>query len=497
MSNSIEKIVIVGGGSAGWMSASLLAKQLSNKCQIILVESDDIGTVGVGEATINTFKRFNKALGLDEKEFLKATNGTFKLGIQFKGWQKDGKDYFHPFGEYGVDFDAIPLHYYWLKEQAEGRTSNLDDYAFAWHLAKNNKFSHPQQERRLIQSTYDYGYHFDATLYANYLRKYSEKLGVKRVEGIVEQVKVNPDSNFIENIKLKSGEVIAADLFIDCTGFKALLIDKTLKVGFDDWSHWLPCNKAWAVQTELTTELTPYTKSIAQKAGWHWRIPLQNRVGNGHVFCDEYIDDKSALDSLLASVEGKLLTEPRLLKFKTGKRKKIWHKNCVAIGLSAGFLEPLESTSLHLIQQGITRLLALFPDKAFSPLLEQEYNRITSAEYESIRDFLILHYCANEKKEHEFWRHCANMELPETLQYKIDHFKAAGHIVSLGADLFKNPSWLAVFIGQGIQPKQEFSLLVHKDVDHEKYLASLLKVMKETADSFPSQNDFIKKYLQV
>ena len=490
--SNIQSIVIVGGGSAGWMTAAALSSTLSDKCQITLIESEDIGTVGVGEATIPPIKLFNQKLGINEKEFINNTQGSFKLGIQFIDWAKKGHSYFHPFGKYGRDFDFVKLHQYWLRENINGNAPSFDEFSMAWCLAKSNKFSIPSRDPKLVQSTYDYAYHFDASSYANYLQKLSKGRGTTRVEGKVKEVILRETDGFIESVKLASGQLISADLFIDCSGFSALLIEGALETGFTDWSHWLKCNSAVTVASENAGPLLPYTKSIAHDAGWQWKIPLQHRTGNGYVYCDKYINNEQAIDTLLANIEGKVLHEPRKLTFTTGHRNKFWNKNCVAIGLSAGFMEPLESTSLHLIQSAITRLLALFPDKSFNTLAIQEYNRITQIEYEDIRDFLILHYCVTERRDTDFWRDCSSMTIPDNLQYKIDHFRTSGRVVAKGTELFQNPSWLAVYIGQMIKPEGYDPLVDERtSVNANKILTNLRRTMLDTAETFPTHQQFI------
>jgi len=491
---AVKKILIVGGGSAGWMTAASLANSLGGNCAIELVESTEIGVVGVGEATIPPIKLFNQKLGLDENEFIKATQGTFKLGIEFVNWGKQGHRYFHPFGDYGAPFDAVQLHHYWLQARARGDITSLDDYSFAWVAGKAGKFHPPAQDRRMVQSTFDYAYHFDAVLYAGYLRRFAEKRGVKHTEGKIINVSHDPESGFISGVTLENGTSLEADFFIDCSGFRGLLIEGALETGYDDWTHWLPCNRAVAVPCKHGGDFTPYTRSTAREAGWQWRIPLQHRIGNGYVYCSEYISDDEATATLMANLDGEALTDPRPLQFTTGRRKKFWHKNCVAIGLSAGFMEPLESTSLHLIQAGITRLLALFPNSKADKLAEEEYNRLTGLEYEATRDFLILHYCATERKDTPLWNYCRHMEIPENLQYKIDHFREAGRIVASDFELFRNPSWLAVFIGQLVQPKSYDPLADMRGIDGARRLAGLRRVMQEAANQMPSHQDYINRY---
>jgi len=496
----INRIAIIGGGSAGWMAAAALSNTLQGSCRITLVESDQIGTVGVGEATIPPIKIFNQKLGIDENEFIRQTQGTFKLGIQFVNWARQGHRYFHPFGQFGAEFDVVPLHHHWLKARSQGDSTSLDEYSMAWYAAQYGKFNRPTKDPALVQSTYDYAYHFDAGLYAKYLRKYAEKRGVIRREGRVTDVELNSNNGFIDKVKLEDGQEVPADLFIDCSGFQGLLIEGALKTGYEDWSRWLPCDRAVAVPCEAAAmhsakALAPYTCSTAREAGWQWRIPLQHRTGNGYVYCSQYISDDEASATVLDNLDGKPLAEPRLLRFTTGRRKHFWSRNCVAIGLAAGFMEPLESTSLHLIQTGISRLLALFPDRDFDPLAIEEYNRLTQLEYETVRDFLILHYHANERDDSPLWRECAAMSIPTSLKYKLDHFRSYGRIVSTRAELFQNPSWLAVMIGQCVWPQRYDPLVDQRtQVDAASRLAGLRKVIREVAQVMPTHQQYIDKY---
>ncbi|MEQ9316711.1 MAG: tryptophan 7-halogenase [Henriciella sp.] len=494
-SRPVRKVVIVGGGSAGWMTAAALANATQGACEITLIESEEIGTVGVGEATIPPVKYFNARLGIDEATFLKETSGTFKLGIQFIDWKRQGHAYFHPFGQYGADFDEVPFYQYWMREFVAGRVSDLDNYSMAWAAAHAGKFQPPPQDKRLIQSTMDYAYHFDATLYARYLRKYAEQLGVRRIEGRVSSATKDSDTGFVKSVTMADGKAFEGDLFIDCTGFFGLLIEKTLNTGFEDWSHWLPCNRAVAVPCKPGGKIDPYTKSTAKKAGWQWRIPLQHRIGNGYVYCDKYLSPEDAEKELLASIEGAPMAPPKHLRFQTGRRRKFWNANVVAIGLSAGFMEPLESTSLHLIQYGIMRLIALFPDAGMSPLLQEEYNALTIAEYERIRDFLILHYKATERRDDEFWRYCADMDIPDRLQYKIDHFQTHGMIVSDERELFNNPSWIAVYIGQGIHPKRAPALSgLRQHVPVSERMKQVRDAMDSAVAALPTHEEFLARY---
>lgn len=494
-SQNIGSIVIVGGGSAGWMTAAALANAVGSSCRITLIESEEIGTIGVGEATIPPIKYFNQRLGIDEATFVRETHGTFKLGIEFADWSRLGHSYFHPFGQYGAEFDTVPFYHYWMREHLAGDLTPIDDYSMAWAAAKAGKFSHPAQDKRLIQSTFDYAYHFDATLYAKFLRGYAEARGVQRVEGRVVDVTRWGERGFISSVTMQDEREIHGDFFVDCTGFFGLLIEKTLRTGYEDWSHWLPCDRAVAVACEKTSPARPYTRSTAREAGWQWRIPLQHRTGNGYVHCSQFISEQDATATLLAHLDGAPLAEPRMLSFTTGRRKKFWHGNCVAIGLSAGFMEPLESTSLHLIQYGIMRLIALFPDKHVSPLLEEEYNALTIAEYERIRDFLILHYKATARQDSALWRYCANMEIPDRLAYKIAHFRREGRVVSDERELFHNPSWIAVYLGQDILPERAPAMAsMRPQVPVQERLAAIRSAMSEAVAVMPDHEAFIARY---
>jgi tryptophan halogenase len=491
----LKSITIVGGGSAGWMTAAALAQAVGGACTITLIESEAIGTVGVGEATIPPIRNFNQRLGIDEATFVRETQGSFKLGIEFVGWGREGHRYFHPFGQYGAEFDTVPFYHHWMREHLEGRAPGpIDDFSMCWAMAKAGKFAHPSPDRRLIQSTFDYAYHFDAGLYAAFLRRYAEARGVTRVEGKVVDVTLRGTDGFIEAVTLDNGTRIGGELFVDCSGFRGLLIEEALGAGYDNWQHWLPCDRAVAVPCERG-EFTPYTRSTARTAGWQWRIPLQHRTGNGYVHCSQFISEDEAATTLLRNLDGKAMADPRPLSFVTGKRAEFWKKNCVAIGLAAGFMEPLESTSLHLIQYGILRLIALLPDASMSPLLLREYNAQTAREYELIRDFLILHYKATERQDSELWRYCAAMPIPDSLQYKIDHFRAHGTLVAETHELFANPSWIAVYLGQGITPERAPALAHMRDnVPVAERLGQIRRAMDEAVAAMPSHEAFIARH---
>jgi tryptophan halogenase len=492
----LKSIVIVGGGSAGWMTAAALADAIGESCTITLIESESIGTVGVGEATIPPIRTFNQRIGIDEASFVKETAGSYKLGIQFVDWARMGHSYFHPFGQYGAEFDKVPFYHFWMREHLAGNIAGqIDDFSMCWAMAKAGKFAHPQPDRRKIQSTFDYAYHFDAGLYAAFLRRLSEARGVRRLEGQVVEVTQRGEDGFIESVTLSNGSEVAGELFIDCSGFRGLLIEDTLQAGYENWQHWLPCDRAIAVPCEKQAKITPYTRSTAKAAGWQWRIPLQHRTGNGYVHCSDFISEDAATQTLLGALDGAPLADPRTLRFVTGRRRKFWDRNCVAIGLSAGFMEPLESTSLHLIQYGILRLIALLPDSEMSPLLAREYNAQTTAEYERIRDFLILHYKATTRDDAELWRYCSAMEIPDSLQYKIDHFRNYGLLVSDERELFANPSWIAVYLGQDITPRRAPAITEMRDgVPVAERMQMIARAMEEAVAEMPSHADFLARH---
>ncbi|MDB6100543.1 MAG: tryptophan 7-halogenase, partial [Gammaproteobacteria bacterium] len=411
----IRSVVIVGGGTSGWMSAAALARLIPHAgVSVTLIESDEIGTVGVGEATIPSIRTYNGLLGLDENDFVRNTQGTFKLGIEFVDWHRQGSRYIHPFGVYGVDLQAIKFHQFWLKLSQLGDTGvgELGDYNLCTVAAAENRFMRPEGGPGSVLATLRYAFHFDANLYAKYLRQYSDARGVVRIEGKIVQVNLRPEDGFISGVTLQDGRLVEGDLFLDCSGFRGLLIAQTLNVGFEDWSHWLPCNRAVAVPCESVVPLLPYTRSTADAAGWRWRIPLQHRIGNGYVYCNEFISDEAARIRLVSQLDGAARAEPRVLSFTAGHRRKFWEKNCVAMGLAGGFIEPLESTSIHLIHTGIAKLLALFPDRAFTAAEINTYNRDVIEQYQWVRDFIILHYKATERDDSAFWRRCRDMQIP-------------------------------------------------------------------------------------
>lgn len=452
----IKNVVIVGGGTAGWMTASAFARHLPEACKITLIESDQIAKVGVGEATIPVIRTFNSALGIDEKEFMRRTNATFKLGIRFENWARKGDAYNHAFGHFGYPIDDISFHHFWLKLNQSDPGASIFDYNVPAVASEMNRYAHRQYSDQELGSRYFYAFQFDAHLYAAYLSEWSQSRGVVRREGKITDVTTNSENGFIESVSLENGETVEGDLFIDCSGFRGLLINQALGVDFLDWSHWLPCNRAWAVSTAYASSesiIPPYTRARALTAGWQWRIPLQHRSGDGNVFCNDFISEDEARAQLLENVEGEPLGEPRMLKFTTGKREKLWSKNCVAIGLSAGFLEPLESTSIALIQGAIMLLLKHFPDEGFDPVREDEFNRRMQEKYEESRNFLILHYHATERTDTDFWNYCRTMSIPDELRHRIDLFRKTGVVSFNKADLFLEHNWLAVLFGQRIMPE--------------------------------------------
>jgi tryptophan halogenase len=491
----ITKIVIIGGGTSGWMSAAALARMIEHAgVSVTLIESDDIGTVGVGEATIPSIRTFNAMLGLDENDFVANTQGTFKLGIEFVDWYRQGSRYIHPFGTYGVDFQGIRFHQFWLKLKRRGEASlgDISEFNLCTTAAVLNRFMRPKGGKDSVLASLGYAFHFDAGLYARYLRKYSEALGVRRIEGKIVDVRLRPDDGFIDSVVLDHGRVVEGELFLDCSGFRSLLIGQTYKIDFQDWSHWLPCNRAVAVPCDRTSPLLPYTRSTADTAGWRWRIPLQHRTGNGYVYCSDYLADDDARARLLGNLDGAPQADPRVLKFTAGCRRKFWVKNCIAIGLAGGFLEPLESTSIHLVQTGISKLMVLFPDRGFSATEIDAYNGYALQEYERVRDFLILHYKATLRDDTPFWRRCRDMSIPDSLQQKIELFSAKGRALPTPDDLFTEHSWIAVMLGQGVEPQGYDPLVDALPVENLRRLVRHARdVVSKTALAMPLHQAFI------
>lgn len=496
MADTIKSIVIVGGGTAGWMAASAMSTLLSRTgASIRLIESEQIGTVGVGEATIPQIALFNQILGIDETDFIKKTSATFKLGIEFVDWNKKGESYIHPFGGYGIDMEGVHFHHFWLKSKELGNEHPIGDYCIQDYAAKRNKFMRPENIPQSPLASIAYAFQFDAGLYAAYLRDIAESRGVIRTEGLITSVQTRETDGFIESITLESGEVVEGELFIDCSGFKGLLIEGALKAGYEDWSKWLPVNRAVAVACEQTTDPIPYTRATARDAGWQWRIPLQHRLGNGYVYCDKFVTPEQAEAELLASLEGEPLSKPKHLSFTTGHRKKFWDKNCVALGLAAGFMEPLESTSIHLVQSGIARLMAMFPDTRMRPENSDYYNQRTLEEYTRVRDFLVLHYVVSERDDTPFWRHVRNVKLPAKLAEKIATFKATGRTYREDLELFNETSWLAVMLGQGMTPEGHHPIT--SVLDDAEILSRLDQIRTSVVNSekvMPAHIDYIRQH---
>ncbi|MEM7780925.1 MAG: tryptophan halogenase family protein [Pseudomonadota bacterium] len=490
---NVQKLVIVGGGTAGWICAAAFARLMGKAIEIELVESDAIGTVGVGEATIPQIIRLNTILGLDERDFVTRTKGTFKLGIEFVDWGKLGTRYLHTFGDAGMNLASVPFHQYWKRAAASGHDKDLWHYSLHQVAADQAKFGKLDRVGNTPMTGLAYAYHFDASLYAAYLREYSEKRGVTRTEGIVSQVSRDPESGDITSIALDNGAEVSGDFFVDCTGFRALLLGQELGVGYQDWSHWLPCNSAQAVPSERLETLVPYTRATAKTAGWQWRIPLQHRTGNGHVYCSDFTSDDEAGETLLAGLDTKPLADPRPIRFTTGRRDQFWSHNCAAIGLASGFLEPLESTSIHLIQSHVSRLLQLFPAQGGDAEKERaEYNRRCANEFEQIRDFLILHYCQTEREDTEFWRYCRNMAVPDSLTHKRELFASSGRIGRDADDLFREASWVQVMLGQGVTPTSYDPMANGlDDAQLAEFLGNVRTVIERAVASLPTHEQFL------
>jgi tryptophan halogenase len=491
----IRRVVIVGGGTAGWMTAAAMAQVMGAlpDLSIELVESDAIGTVGVGEATIPQITLFNNLLGLDEVQFMRETNATYKLGIEFVDWRRIGHRYIHPFGTYGIDMMGIEFHHHWLKGRMLGDTSELDDYSMSVVAARNSKFLRPQPEARNSPiSKIAYAFQFDAGLYARFLRRFSEARGVTRTEGRITRVEQHAETGFVTAVALEDGRQVAGDLFIDCSGFRSLLLGGTLGVGYEDWTRWLPCDRAMAVPCESSGDQQPITRSTARTAGWQWRIPLQHRTGNGYVYSSAHLSDDEAAATLLANLDAPALADPKPIRFTAGHRHRAWEKNVVAMGLAGGFLEPLESTSIHLIQSGIARLMSLFPTQGFHPREIDRYNRESVKEYIDIRDFLILHYKATERDDSDFWRDCRTLTPPEGLQEKLAMFRSNGRVFREHEELFTETSWLSVMVGQGIDAggyHPAADLL--PDDETLKRLSHIRAIIADTAERMPTQRDFL------
>ncbi|HLU06652.1 MAG TPA: tryptophan halogenase family protein [Woeseiaceae bacterium] len=495
MPAKVETVVIVGGGTAGWITAALLIKILGNAVRIKLVESEQIGTVGVGEATIPPILTLNKALGLDEAEFLRETKGAIKLGIEFVNWKRKGDRYMHAFGHIGKDFPFCSFHHFWTRGHLEGLPGSLWDYSFGYQSAIRNRFAKLERLPGANLQGLVYAYHFDASLYAGYLRKFSERLGVERIEGVIEDAVIDAETGFIRSVALHDGPAIEGDLFVDCSGFRGLLIGQKLDVNYEDWSHWLPCDRAMAVPCESVTPLTPYTRSTAHDAGWQWRIPLQHRIGNGMVYSSAHMSDEEARALLLGNLDGAPLADPFILRFRTGRRDLQWSRNCVSIGLAGGFLEPLESTSIHMIQSAVIRLIKHFPHAGIHQTGIDEYNRQSKMEWEYVRDFIILHYYLNQRDDSEFWRDCSRMAIPDTLARRMELFEATGKVFREQDELFTEVAWQQVMIGQGLLPR-DYHPLVDALSKHQlaEFLDNLKKIIDEAVASLPDHAQFLEQY---
>jgi tryptophan halogenase len=487
-STKVKKVVIVGGGTAGWMTAASLAKLIGKNLDITLIESDEIGTVGVGEATIPTMMTLHQLLKINEQEFMAEVQATFKLGISFENWKNVDQSYIHSFGFTGQDCWAAGFQHFWLKGKERGISKEFGDYSVELQAAKANKFA------VLPNNGLNYAYHIDASLYAKFLRRLAERHNTKRVEGKITVVNQH-DNGDIKSVVLASGKIIQGDLFIDCSGFAGLLIEKTLNTEFEDWSQWLPCDSAIAVQTRSVRDPIPYTRAIARESGWQWRIPLQSRVGNGLVFCSKYLTDQEATQTLLSNLEGEVLTEPRVIKFRTGQRTQHWNRNCIALGLAGGFVEPLESTSIHLIQRGIIRLMQMFPfDGVVEPDV-QEFNTQMKDEFYFIRDFIVMHYHLTERTDTEFWRHCKTMKIPDSLQHRLDLFKKTGRIFQQAGDVFAENSWSQVMLGQGLIPEHYHPIVdMMSDDELEQFLKKISISVEQTVSQLPSHQQFLSQY---
>ncbi|MCH2055714.1 MAG: tryptophan 7-halogenase [Thalassotalea sp.] len=493
MESKIKKIVILGGGTSGWISAALLKKLLANAVDVELVESEQIGTVGVGEATIPPIQVLNSVLGINEAEFLRETKATMKLAIRFENWKQQGHQYYHSFGAIGKSMAFCHFHHLLKRGGCLEDESQLWDYDLNYLCAEAGKFAKIKTKDPI--NDMPYAYHFDAGLYAQYLRKFSENLGVVRTEGMVEQVIQSEQTGDIQSLVLKDGSKVSGDLFLDCSGFKGLLIQDTLRTGYEDWSHWLQCDTAIAVPSERHENTAPYTRSIAHSAGWQWRIPLQHRNGNGLVFSSSHYSEAEATDILMSNLDTKPLADPKLIRFQTGRRYKQWNKNVIAVGLSSGFLEPLESTSIHLIQSAVVRLIHLFPHQGITSDLVDEYNRQSQIEFEQIRDFLILHYHVTERTDSKFWRDMRSMAIPDSLQLKIDLFKENGRLFRDQNDLFLENSWLQVMVGQGIIPNDYHPMANSMPLTYiEETLKKIKAIKADPVSKLPSHDEFLNHY---
>ncbi|MCV2365110.1 tryptophan 7-halogenase [Paucibacter sp. DJ1R-11] len=485
----VRRVVIAGGGTAGWMVAALMGKLMGKLLDIRLVESEEIGTVGVGEATIPALHTYHELLGLNEAEFMASTQATFKLGIKFEGWKVPGEDYIHSFGLTGKDHWSAGFQHFWLKGRERGLAAPYGEYCLELRAAEEQRFAH------LPNNGMNYAYHLDATRYARFLRGLAEAHGVRRIEGKIAAVlREQPGEGDLTALQMEDGSRIEGDLFVDCTGFRALLLGQALGVGYEDWSHWLPCDRAVAVQTAAVREAPPYTRSIAHPFGWQWRIPLQHRVGNGLVYSSRELSDAEAPDMLRRHVEGELITEPRLLRFQPGQRHEVWHRNCVAMGLASGFIEPLESTSIHLVQRAAIRLMRLFPAGGIREVDVREFNQQTTQDLQHIRDFIILHYHVTERDDSALWRHVRTMAVPETLRHRIELFRETARVFRPLDELFAENSWIQVMMGQGITPQHHHpvaDLMGDDELSH--FLASIRTQVSRQLAGLPPHQAYVER----
>lgn len=487
--NLPRRIVIAGGGTAGWMTAAALARTLGPVATVTLVESEQIGTIGVGESTIPPLVAYNRILGINEADFMRATQATFKLGINFENWRVPGEAYFHSFGGTGKDHWSAGFQHFWMNGLTRGHTAPYSEYCLELKAAEAGRFAHLPEDRM------NYAYQLDSGLYARFLRTMAEADGTKRTEGKIAQVQLDGESGDIAALLLESGERIEGDLFIDCTGFRALLIEGALRVGYDDWTHWLPCDSAIAIQTASVRPPVPYTRAIAHEAGWQWRIPLQHRQGNGVVYCSDFLGHDAALEKLLSTVEGEKLVKPNHIRFRTGARRKQWHRNCVAVGLSGGFMEPLESTSIHLIQRAILRIVRMLPAGEISQRDIDEFNDQQFTDMEQIRDFLVLHYKVTDRRDTPFWRHVAAMDVPTSLTHKIELFRETGRVFRKNEELFAENSWVQVMMGQGIMPQSHHPVAAKlRDEEMAHLLGTLREQVARTVAALPAHGDYVARY---
>ncbi len=485
---AIKKVVIAGGGTAGWVSAMALSKQFGELLDITLVESEEIGTVGVGESTVPPIVAFHSLLGIDEREFMRECAATFKVAIWFENWGRLGSWYLHPFGRFGQSTWMAEFYHFWLHARSQGHKVPLGEYCYEWLAAVKSRFALRENPK------INYAYHFDAALYARFMRRYAEARGVKRMEGKIKTVRTRGDDGFVESIELEDGRIVEGDFFIDCTGFRALLIEGALKTGYEDWSNYLPCDSAVAFQTVVDTEPQPYTACYAHTAGWRWNIPVQHRVGNGVVFCSRYMSADEARHRLVTESGGRPVKEPWLVRIKAGRRLQSWNKNVLAVGLSSGFIEPLESTSIHLITTAVARLLKVFPfDGVTQPVIDF-YNSAYRDEIERIRDFVCMHYHYNTREDSPFWKECREMQIPDSLRERVELFRQSGHAYSREGELFTVHSWIAIMMGQDIEPRAYHRFAMLGDRELRAFLRKYHGQVAEVVNALPKHADFVRQY---